>query len=66
MIASKKWSHSLRRSFVKDYSFPISVVQDPYFDHQVDALDDQYHIFEKAMYLQDMLQKFSNEDEFQI
>jgi hypothetical protein len=58
------WSHSLRRSFVKDYSLPISVVQDPYFVHQVCALERQYKVSEKLESLNCMLSSVKDEESF--
>jgi len=60
----KNWSHSLRRSFVKDYSLPISVVQDPYFEHQILALNRQYETLCKVDMLGEALARFGNEGDF--
>ena len=58
------WSHSLRRMFVKDMSLPISIVQDPYFEHYIHFLDRQYNTLDKVKLLEDGLAQFKNEEEF--
>jgi len=57
------WSHSLRRTFVKDYAIPVSVVQDPYFEYQIDFLDKQYNTWEKVALLEEALARFKDEEE---
>ena len=64
MSRFENWSHSLRRTFVKDCSLPISVVKDPYFEHQINFLDKQYKTLEKVAFLESALSSFKNEDEF--
>jgi len=54
------WPNSLRRAFIKDYSIPITVVQDPYFGHQMELLDKQYKTAHKASLLNDALLVFPN------
>jgi hypothetical protein len=54
------WPNSLRKSFVKDHSIPISVVEDPYFGHQMELLDKQYKTSHKASMLNDALLVFPN------
>ena len=66
MSTFSHWSHSLRRTFVKDYDIPVSVVDDPYFEHQIRFLDKQYKTFEKVKLLEDSLAKYGSEDEFFI
>jgi len=57
-------SHSLRNKFVRDMSLPISVVQDPYWQHQIDYLDAQYGTHEKIKILERSLGEFSDENAF--
>ena len=64
MSRFSNWSHSLRRTFVKDYSIPVSVVDDPYFEHQIIVLDRQYGTWEKVKLLESSLAKYKSEDEF--
>jgi|APSaa5957512535_1039671.scaffolds.fasta_scaffold53114_3 hypothetical protein len=54
------WPNSLRKSFIKDHSIPISVVEAPYFGHQMELLDKQYKTSHKASMLNDALLVFPN------
>jgi len=58
------WSHSLRRIFVKDCSIPVSVVDDPYFEHQIRFLDRQYKTLEKVELLERSLKRYGDEESF--
>jgi hypothetical protein len=49
---------------VKDYAIPVSVVDDPYFEHQMLFLDRQYNTLEKAKMLEKSLARYGGEDEF--
>jgi hypothetical protein len=42
----------------------VSVVQDPYFEHQIYFLDRQYNTLEKVKLLEDSLARYGSEDEF--
>lgn len=58
-------SHSLRKRFVKDFSLPIQVFQDPYFEYMLDLTREQHNTSECLKWLEDVLQsKYYSEQEF--
>jgi hypothetical protein len=45
-------------------SLPISIVQDPYFEHHINLLDKQYKTLERVRLLEDALCQFEDEESF--
>jgi hypothetical protein len=65
-ITDKKYnftlSNSVKKRFVKDFSLPIQVIQEPYFSYYIDTLDEQYDTKKKLSYLYEMLDTFESTD----
>lgn len=49
----KKISHSLRKRFVKDFSLPIQVLQDPYFEYMLKLVGNVYDIKSYLKFLEE-------------
>jgi hypothetical protein len=57
-------SHTIRKKFAKDMSLPISVIQDPYWEHQIEYLDPYYNIKSKLEVLKRNLAEYKDEGSF--
>jgi hypothetical protein len=57
-------SHTLRKRFIKDCKFPISLVQDPYFEYFLDLYEDYYG--SKSAYTQfsELVYRLGGEEQF--
>lgn len=58
------YSNHLLRRFVKDYSLPIQLVQEPYFSYYVELYDRVYQSKKHFALLQDTIQQFGDEEKF--
>lgn len=60
----KPLTHNLRKRFVKDCSFPISLFQDPYFDYFLDLYEPLYK--SRSMYntFSSLVEKLGDEESF--
>lgn len=58
------YSHAVLKRFVKDYSLPIQIVQEPYFMYFLNLYDKQYDIINKFNLLQEAIKQSGSEDNF--
>lgn len=58
------FSHSVLKRFVKDYSLPIQLIREPYFDYYINLYDNQYNTKEKYQLLCDTVATCGSEDNF--
>ncbi|WP_297419039.1 hypothetical protein [Clostridium sp.] len=58
------YSHKVLKRFVKDYSLPIQIVQEPYFTYFVELYNEQYKTKEKLNLLDKALENFNSDEEF--
>lgn len=58
------FSNKILKRFVKDYSLPIQVVQQPYFDYYLNLYNNDYNTKEKFNLLKDAISKYNSEEEF--
>lgn len=57
-------SHSVLKRFVKDYSLPIQLLQEPYFDYFIDLYNKQFDTKNKYKLLCDTINICGNEQNF--
>lgn len=57
-------NNQIKKRFCKDFSLPINVFDEPYFEYFVDLYDSLHNIKEKIGYLESVLNKCSNQEEF--
>jgi hypothetical protein len=60
------YSHAILKRFVKDYSLPIQVLREPYFEYFIDLYDKTHRTKEKYKLLADTVDKLGGEDNFFI
>lgn len=58
------FSNKVLKRFVKDYSLPIQVIQQPYFDYYLNLYDDDFQSKQKFKLLQTAISKYDNEEAF--
>jgi hypothetical protein len=57
-------NNQIKKRFVKDFRLPINVFDEPYFEYFVDLYEPLFNIKEKIGYLDKILLKCSNQDDF--
>jgi len=57
-------SNSLKLRFLKDYSLPIQVVQEPYFTYYMETIDQHFNSLEKLKMLNEVLLELGDEESF--
>jgi hypothetical protein len=57
-------SHIVLKRFVKDYSLPIQIVQEPYFSYFINLYDKTHQTKRKLKLLNDSVNQFKTEEDF--
>lgn len=58
------FSNKVLKRFVKDYSLPIQVIQEPYFNYFMELYNQQYKTKDKYSLLEQAVSQFNSEEEF--
>ncbi|HHX68324.1 MAG TPA: hypothetical protein GX708_09775 [Gallicola sp.] len=58
------FSHSVLKRFVKDYSLPIQLIREPYFDYFIDLYNEQFNTKEKYKLLHNTIKQLGGENNF--
>lgn len=59
-----KLSHSVKKRFIKDFSLPFQLVQEPYFTYYINTIDKHFNTVKKVQYLQDAVDALGGEAGF--
>jgi hypothetical protein len=58
------YSYSVLKRFIKDYSLPIQLVREPYYDYFIDLYNDTYNSKSKYQLLCDAVSQLNGEENF--
>lgn len=56
-------TNKLRRRFIKDYSLPIALTDEPYFSYFVNMYDESFDVKKKLLTFMEIVNKFESEEE---
>ena len=61
---TKEFSKNVLKRWVKDYSLPIKIFEEPYFSYLIDLYDEHLNTIEKLDKLRRIVSNFSTDDEY--